>query len=807
MMRRLLLIFCVPLFLFSCSTVKRDSQQVLQLYYDKPATRWEETLPLGNGRIGMMIDGGIEQEEIVLNDITMWSGSVDPETINPDAREQLPVIRQLLLEGKNEQAQELVYRYFKCGGKGSHFGNGKDAPYGSFQLLGNLKVKHLYPDQSEVTEYRRTLSLNDAVATTQFQKGKVTYQRHYFASHTDDLLVAHYTADQRDALSMEIALDRSERVQISVHSDEIVMQGQLNDGYDSDQGVCYFFTLKIKKKGGTHTSTDSSLIISQASEVTILMCTSTNMLEKNHIQTVQDNLSHAEKYSFRQLKKRHIEAYREKFDRVELDLGPQNLDIPTNQRLLQFQSDDDPALVALYFQYGRYLMISGTRENSLPLNLQGLWTNQVQTPWNGDYHLNINVQMNYWLAEVGNLAELHLPLIRLTESLQSSGERTAQGFYQAEGWVAHMMTNPWHFTAPGEHASWGATNTGGAWLCAHLWEHYQYGLDTAYLRSVYPIIRGAAQFFLSAMIEEPRHNYLVTAPSSSPENGFKIPGSDQTIYVCLGPTMDAQIIRELFTNLLSAAQILGSSDEVTEAVEQALFRLPPNNISPKGYLMEWLEDYEEVDTQHRHVSHLYGLYPSNQISPDFTPEWAQAAKVTLNRRGDGGTGWSRAWKINFWARLKDGNRAYSLLKKLLEPAWNPENKEEQRAGTYPNLFCAHPPFQIDGNFGGSAGIAEMLIQSQHGFIELLPALPDRWEKGSLKGVCVRGAGEVDLVWENRQVQEVTLRAKADHQYRIKIPDYVKTVKWGRNKVERADTSFVEIDLKKGEEVTLQLIPF
>ena len=808
-MRRLLLILATLflILIFSGKAISRESKQVLHLYFDKPATCWEETLPLGNGRIGMMIDGVIDAEEVILNDITMWSGSVDSETINPNAKEQLPLIRQLLLEGKNEQAQELVYHYFKCGGKGSNFGNGKDAPYGSFQLLGKLKVKHFYPNKSEVTEYSRKLSLNDAVATTQFKKGKFTYKRQYFASHADDLLVAHYTTDNKGELSMEIMLERPERVKIDVYADEIVMQGQLNDGYDGDKGVCYFFTLKIQKNGGTHSTTDTSLIISNASDVTLLMSTSTNMLDKNYIQTVQENLSNAEKYSFEQLKKRHIEVYREKFDRVKLDLGVQKLDVSTDQRLLQFQLDDDPSLVALYFQYGRYLMISGTRENSLPLNLQGLWTNQVQTPWNGDYHLNINLQMNYWLAEVGNLSDLHLPLVRLIKLLQASGEKTAQGFYNADGWVAHMMTNPWYFTAPGEHASWGATNTGGAWLCSHLWEHYQYGLDTAFLRSVYPIIRGAAQFFLSSMIEEPQYHYLVTAPSSSPENGFKIPNSDKTIYVCHGPTMDVQIIRELFNNLLSAAKILNINDNITEAVEQALLRLPPNRISPKGYLMEWLEDYEEVDIHHRHVSHLYGLHPSNQISPDFTPELAQAAKVTLNRRGDAGTGWSRAWKINFWARLKDGNRAYSLLKKLLEPAWNPENSEEQRAGTYPNLFCAHPPFQIDGNLGGSAGIAEMLIQSQHGFIELLPALPDKWKNGSIKGVCVRGAGEIDFVWENHQVKEFTLRAKADHQYKIKIPDYVKTVKLNNKKIEGKDTPFLNLNLKKGDEVRVKLIPY
>ena len=442
-------------------------------------------------------------------------------------------------------------------------------------------------------------------------------------------------------------------------------------------------------------------------------------------------------------------------------------------------------------------------QNSLPLNLQGLWANQVQTPWNGDYHLNINVQMNYWPAEVCNLPELHRPLIDLTRSLVPSGEKTADTFYGAEGWVAHMMTNPWGFTAPGEHASWGATNTGGAWLCQHLWEHYAFSGDEAYLQSIYPVLTGAADFFLSSMIEEPNNGWLVTAPSSSPENAFYLPGSSDPVYVCMGPTMDVQIITELFNNILTAAEVLGIEDETTRQITQALPRIPPMQISPEGYLQEWLEDYEEQDPRHRHVSHLYGLHPSNQISPVTTPELAAAAKETLERRGDAGTGWSRAWKVNFWARLHDGNRAYKLLKSLLEPAFGSEVQMNRGAGTYPNLFCAHPPFQIDGNLGGTAGIAEMLIQSHDGYLHLLPALPDNWNEGSFKGLRVRGGAVVDAAWEAGQLRTLGLTSESDTELRLKVPAGASTIKVKGRELP-IEEGFVWIEIKGGKKLDIEI---
>lgn len=776
----------------------------LELRYREPATAWEETLPLGNGRIGMMPDGGIDTEHIVLNDISMWSGSTDPEAVNPEALTYLQDIRQLLLAGKNMEAQKLMYAHFRSGGQGSAHGQGKDAPYGCFQMLGNLFIQYTYPTTEKAVNYERVLSLNNAIASTRFGKGGVTYQREYFASHAHNVLGACITADKKKSISLEINLSRPERAKIWVENNTLFMAGQLNDGHNGNKGVQYITKLQLLNKGGTLITGDSSLSVRQADEVVILISTSTNMFDRNYKKTVDDLLMKARKNSFDQLKQLHTASYQTKFNRVELNLGLQDNLATTPTRIDQFQSGKDQALAALYFQFGRYLMISGTNEKSLPLNLQGLWANQIQTPWNGDYHLNINLQMNYWPAEVCNLSELHQPLIDFTKSLIPSGEISAKNFYGAQGWVTHMMSNPWKFTAPGEHASWGATNTGGAWLCAHLWEHYKFTQDKNYLKTIYPILTGAADFFLSSMIAEPKHGWLVTAPSSSPENAFYLPGNKERVYVCMGPTMDVQITRELFTNTLTAAEILGITDHHTAKIKEVLPKLPPMQISPKGYLQEWLEDYQEVEPHHRHVSHLYGLYPSNQISPDVTPQLAAAARETLNRRGDEGTGWSRAWKVNFWARLHDGNRAYKLLKSLLEPTSGSEVNMNSGGGTYPNLFCAHPPFQIDGNFGGTAGIAEMLIQSQNGYIEVLPALPDVWANGSFKGLRVRGGAEVSAEWTNKKINSLTLKASSKNSFKLKVPEYIAAIKQG-TKMLTIENGFVEILMNEGENLNLIVI--
>jgi alpha-L-fucosidase 2 len=433
--------------------------------------------------------------------------------------------------------------------------------------------------------------------------------------------------------------------------------------------------------------------------------------------------------------------------------------------------------------------------------LQGLWANTIQTPWNGDYHLDINVQMNHWLVEITNLAELHQPLIHLTESLVESGRETAKTFYNAEGWVAHVITNVWGFTAPGEHPSWGATNTGGAWLCAHLWEHYEYNCDKRYLQHIYPVLKGASEFFLSMLVAEPKHGWLVTAPTNSPENAFFLPGSNKATSICMGSTMDNQLIRELFEHTVTAATLLETDKNLRTRLQTAAAKLPPTRISSDGRVMEWLEEYEEVEPQHRHVSHLYGLHPGNQITPAGTPNLAQAARETLKRRGDGGTGWSKAWKINFWARLGDGNHAHQLLYNLLKPAFDVDFNYTNSGGTYPNLFCAHPPFQIDGNFGGCAGIAEMFLQSHAGMVDLLPALPDAFADGAFNGFRARGGLEVSAAWTGKQLTSARLKAMVDHTFQLKLPESDKNYSFQINKLtvepETANGIYT-LALKKGD---------
>lgn len=802
---KMIVVRCLAMVGIVAAVVACQKPQELELWYTVPARMWEETLPLGNGRLGAMPDGGVTEENITLNDITMWSGGYD-ETCNPEASKFLPEIRQLLLEGKNDRAQQLMYRHFACGGQGSAFGNGADAPYGSFQILGNMRLRYFYRDSalSDYSGYQRGLSLSRAAAWTVFEKGNVKYRREYFVSHTEDVVVIRLTADKKRSIDFDVELSRPENFSCYSNDGVVYMEGQLNNGTDG-KGNRYVALMKVLADGGRQEADSAEIHVRGANSACILLSAGTSLWKDDFERQVAGLMADAEKMDYELLKNRHLAAWKDKFDRVELDLGHPADTLPTDRRLLRFKEQDEPALAALYFQFGRYLMLSGTRENTLPLNLQGLWANTIRTPWNGDYHLNINLQMNYWPAEVANLSELHRSLKDLVAGMVPSGEKTARCFYDAEGWVAHMMTNPWYFTAPGEHASWGATNTGGAWLCEHLWEHYAFTQDKAYLAEVYPLLKGAARFFLSSMIAEPKHGWLVTAPSSSPENAFYMPGSRTAVSACMGPTMDVQLVRELFGNTVRAARILGLDEAFAAELEQAVKKLPPMQISPKGgYLQEWLEDYEEVEIHHRHVSHLFGLYPSNQISLAETPELAEAARKTLERRGDTGTGWSRAWKINFWARLQDGNRAYRLLKNLLTPVAADGKIVYGGGGTYPNLFCAHPPFQIDGNLGGCAGIAEMLIQSQAGYVELLPALPDSWKDGHFKGLCVRGGGVVDASWEAGKIRHLTLTARADYPFRIKVPAGIRQVFVNGRSADIGD-GFIEVPLKKGGVAEMEML--
>lgn len=820
------------LFLWGCDRVPGtdfESSAEMAYHFEEPATIWEETLPLGNGRIGLMPDGGIETEDYLLNEISMWSGSKQ-NTDNYGAYKSLKDIRTLLFEGRNDEAQQLMYETFVCNGQGSGQGNGSKVPFGSYQLLGNLFLRYFYQeeDHADVENYRRELNLEEAIATVSYKKGETTYMREAFTSFSSDVGIIRLSADRSNALHFHIHMNRPERYTTVVDSLDLFMSGELyagdlygqgtgEDGNDysyvtnrGNKGVRYGARVRIllPKDGKLTSVDDSTLMVSDASEAILFVCMATDYFGKEVESQLDSLLSVAERKSYEALKTEHIDAYQQLYDRVKIDFGRNDAKekLPMNKRLEAFRQDkDDPSLMALYFQFGRYLLISSTRPGLLPPNLQGLWCRTIATPWNGDYHLNINLQMNLWPAEVANLSELHLPLVEWTKQQVESGKRTARVFYNARGWVTHILGNVWTFTAPGEHPSWGSTNTSAAWLCAHLYNHYLYTKDVAYLADVYPVMEEAALFFVDMLVEDPRSGYLVTAPTTSPENTYIMPNGKK-VNVCAGSTMDNQILRELFSNTIEAARILGRNDGFSSILAEKKARLMPTMIGADGRIMEWLEPFEEAEPRHRHVSHLYGLHPANEISMERTPELVEAARKTLEARGDESTGWSMAWKVNFWARLHDGEHAFKLLADLLKPSVDKNIHMSAGGGTYPNLFCAHPPFQIDGNFGGCAGIAEMLVQSQNGYIELLPALPAAWKEGSFDGLRVQGGGAVSARWKDAMLQAVVLEAIVEGTFRIKLPEDLSTLQL---KMNGTRMSFPVIDgmlvaeMKAGDKLLLE----
>lgn len=756
-------IFSFILCLLSTNLVAQD----LKLWYDKPAKLWEETLPLGNGWIGMMPNGGIQEENIVLNEISMWSGSYQ-DANNYDSYKQVNTIQQLLLEGKNDEAEKMVNKNFVCVGAGSGHGNGAKVPYGCFQNLGYLNINFLNTKNS--TSYRRELDLATGIAKVNYSVGDTAYSREYFVSQAKNLGAVRLSANKKKAINIALHFYRDENVKShTVNGNTILVEGNLPDGKGGD-GLHYATKFLIVNKGGELKNYDNQIIVKDANEVTIYYTASTDYYEHNPATYVNTNLTN--QVDFEKLKSTHIKTYKEVFDRVKLNIKDTEYKnhIPTDQRLRNFYKDpsQDNGLAVLYYQFGRYLTISSTARNSdkaLPPNLQGLWAHQIQTPWNGDYHLNVNAQMNHWGVETSNLSEYHKPFIQLIKRIAGEGHKTAKAYYNAPGWVVYMMTNIWGYTAPGEQASWGASTASG-WLCNHLWEHYLFTEDKEYLKEVYPILKGAAQFYKHTNVFDPKTRQYVTSPSVSPENGFRM-SNGKVASVVMGPTIDNQIVRELYQNVIAADSILQINDSFVRVLRTDLQHIPPAVVvSKSGRVMEWMEDYEEVEPTHRHVSHLYGLYPAPFISPITTPEWADAAKKTLEVRGDGGTGWSRAWKILFWARLHDGDHALEILRQLLKPAISEDGKIS--AGTYPNLFCAHPPFQIDGNFGGSAGIGEMLVQSHEGFIHLLPALPSDWSEGEVNGLRLRGNMTIDIRWKDNKVVSYKIHGKKGKQVDVRV---------------------------------------
>lgn len=767
---------------FLLGALTLSAQSDVTVRFSEPARHFTASAPLGNGRMGAMVFGNTNRERIVLNEISMWAGGVQ-DADSKEAGNYLPQIRTLLLEGKNIEAQKMLQQYFVCKGPGSS--GGANVKFGCYQTLGDLFIQ--WEDTtSAVSNYQRQLRLDSAISAVSWEKNGVTFKEEVLVSAPGQVAVVRLSASKPGSLSFSTGLYRKERAALKVVNGNLEMSGTLNGG-NNDPGVQYAAVLKVIPKGGTRTQSNDQIIITGATECLLLVAARTNMnwpeVETPGPAPLSKTLADINKAttsSWQALLQSHVKDYTSFFNRCRISFTDNSNDevktLATIDRLQRLHDGKkDASLASLYFNFGRYLLISSSRNGGMPANLQGLWAEEYQTPWNADYHLNINVQMNYWPAEVTNLSDCHQPLFTLARQMAKYGQRTARTYYKADGWVAHVINNPWGFTSPGEGADWGSTLTGGAWVATHLWKHYQYTNDKKFLKEIYPVLKGAAVFYKDILITEPSHQWLVTAPSNSPENAYILPNGQQG-QTCMGPTMDMQIGRDLLKANQEAARILQTDKGWADTLQGVLAKLAPNQVSPStGGVQEWLEDYKEADPHHRHVSPLYGLYPYDEITPWDTPELAAAAEKTLLRRGDGGTGWSRAWKIAFWARLGNGNHAYTMLQELLAPAAaTSEISMHSGAGTYANLFCSHPPFQIDGNLGAVAGIAEMLLQSHGGdnVIRLLPALPDKEEfaAGQVKGLCAINGFVVDFSWKNKTVQELNLLSNTGAECRLLLPE-------------------------------------